>query len=258
MREQLRLIAAVVSLFHMLHGRAQVPAIAEWMRPYFAAEASTALPTAQQRPVKRNTFIGSYTAQVTIHTPEGLTQRLYLSAWQDSTRGVMQLEMVRGIPHTTWFADIAANVAVVANVIGRKAVVSELKQVLLVDRLREPGGIREFRKLPLQDVMERERIAGETCTHYHLIEGRDTMELWTADEVTPSPFADGPAWIPMNEGPLKMFRFLFKFGDLVVFRFALHPLLELEILSYQPSTNSPPMIDLSRYTLVVEPPPTER
>jgi hypothetical protein len=233
-----------------LASQAQAPAIPAWMQPCFAEGTTTTLPETPRGPVKHNTFIGSYRAQLTIHTPEGITQQLYLSAWQDSTRGVMQLELVRGMPHTTWFADIGANVAVVANAIGRKAVVSDLKNVLLVDRLREPGAIREFRKLPLKDVMERERIAGETCTHYDLVEGRDTMEVWVADEITGSPFADGPAWIPMNEGPLKAFRFLFKFGEHVVFRFALHPLLQLEVLEYRAGPAPPPVIDLAGYTVL--------
>lgn len=239
-------------------GEAQVPAVPTWMQACFDEGATAALPTVIRGPVKHNTFIGSYTARLSIVTPEGYQQQLYLSAWQDSTRGVMQLELVRGIPHTTWFADIGADVAVVANAIGRKALVSELKQVLLVDRLREPGAIREFSDLPLKDVMERERIAGETCTRYDLIEGQDTMELWVADEVTPSPFADGPAWIPMNEGPLKAFRFLFKFGDHVVFRFALHPMLELEIVEFQAGPTAFPYKNYTGYTLEYPPAPVTR
>ncbi len=220
------------------------------MRPSFAEGSTTSLPVIIRGPVKHNSFIGSYTAQLTIHTPDGIRQQLYLSAWQDSTRGVMQLELIRGIPHTTWFADIEANCAVVANAMGRKAVVSDLKNVLLVDRLREPGAIREFQELPLKQSMERERIAGETCTRYELVEDGTTMELWTVDAIDRTPFADGPAWIPLNEGPLKAFRFLFMFGDHVVFRFAMEPLLQLEVLRYEPGPASPPRVDLSAYEVV--------
>lgn len=232
---------------------AQVPALPAWMQGAFAEGATTTLPPVVRGPVKHNTFIGSYTARLTIYTPDGIRQQLFLSAWQDSTRGIMQLEMVRGIPHTTWFADIGANVAMVANALGRKAMVSDLKDVLLVDRLREPGKIKEFGILPMKEVMERERIAGETCTHYDLVEDGTTMEVWTADEVTPSPFADGPAWIPLNEGPLKAFRFLFKFGDHVVFRFVMKPLLELEVTQYDPGPQPPPPIALTGYTVLSAP-----
>ncbi|MBL7950193.1 MAG: hypothetical protein JNM62_00620 [Flavobacteriales bacterium] len=228
---------------------AQAPAVPAWMQVCFAQGATTTSAPPDQHPVKHNTFIGSYTAQLTIRTPEGIRQQLYLSAWQDSTRGVMQLEMVRGLPHTTWFADIGANVGVVANVIGRKAVVSELKDVLLVDRLREPGKIREFAPPHLEPTGKREEIAGVPCVQYNLIEAQNTMDIWTAD-IAPSPFADGPAWMPMNNGPLKTFRLLFKFGDLVAFRFALEPLLELEVLEYRPGPAPPPVPDLERYTVV--------
>lgn len=229
---------------------AQPQALPAWMQASFAEGSTTTLPTVARSPVKQNSFIGSYTAQLTIHTPDGIRQQLYLSAWQDSTRGVMQLELIRGIPHTTWFADIEANCAVVANAIGGKAVVSDLKNVLLVDRLREPGAIREFQELPWKDLRERERIAGKTCTHYELVEDGTTMEIWTVDEIDRSPFADGPAWIPLNEGPLKAFRFLFSFGDHVVFRFAMAPLLQLEVLRYEPGPASPPRVDLSAYEVV--------
>lgn len=229
---------------------ASAPALPAWMRPYFAEGASSTLSVAEHT-VKHNSFIGSYTAQLTIHDPrEGITQRLYLSAWQDSTRGIMQLELVRGMPHTTWFADIEANMAVVANAIGRKAVVSDLKHVLLVDRLREPGAIEHFGPLPMKARMERTRIAGETCTQYELVEDATTMEIWTVDEIASSPFADGPAWIPLNEGPLQAFRFLFKFGEHVVFKFAMAPLLDLEVIAYSPGPGAPPAIDLSGYTLL--------
>ena len=226
---------------------AQAPAIPAWMQASFAEGTTSTLPVVLRGPTKRNTFIGSYTALLTIHdTTDGITQHLYLSAWQDSTRGVMQLELFPGIPHTTWFADIEASVAVVAAAIGRKAVVSELKDVLLVDRLREPGRIREFAPPRLKATGQRQNIAGVPCTQYDLIEARDTMEIWTAD-ISPSPFADGPAWIPMNEGPLKAFRLLFKFGDMVSFKFALQPLLELELLEYNPGPTPPPPVDLRNY-----------
>lgn len=250
-RGTLRYAASLaLSCVTALNGFAQVPAIPAWMQASFAEGTTTALPEATRGSVKHNTFIGSYTARLTIRTPEGIRQQLFLSAWQDSTRGIMQLEMVRGIPHTTWFADIRANMAVVANAIGHKALVSPLKDVLLVDRLREPGKIKEFGTLPLKEVMERERIAGETCTHYDLVEDGTTMEVWTADDVAPSPFADGPAWIPLNEGPLKAFRFLFKFGEHVVFRFVMEPLLELEVIRYEPGPQPPPTIPLALYEVI--------
>ncbi len=231
-------------------GHAQVQAIPGWMQPFFADGATSTLAATTELPVKRNTFMGSYTAQLTIHdTTDGITQQLYLSAWQDSTRGIMQLELLRGMPHTTWFADIGANVGVVANAIGRKAVVSDLKNVLLVDRLREPGKIRQFAPPRVEATGKREDIAGVPCIQYDLIEARDTMDIWTAD-ITPSPFADCPAWMPLNEGPLKTFRLLFKFGDLVPFRFALQPLLELEVLEYHPGATPPPVIDLQHYEVI--------
>lgn len=220
------------------------------MQPFFTMGATSTLSNSAERPVKHNSFIGSYTARLTVHdTINGISQQLYLSAWQDSTRGIMQLELLRGIPHTTWFADIGANMGVVANAIGRKAVVSDLKNVLLVDRLREPGKIREFAPPHVEATGQTELIAGVPCTQYDLIEGRDTMDLWTA-AISPSPFADGPAWIPLNEGPLKTFRLLFKFGDLVAFRFALQPLLELEVIEYHAGPIPPPLIDLSSYTVI--------
>lgn len=229
---------------------AQTQAIPAWMQPYFAEGATTTLSDAAERPVKHNSFIGSYTARMTIHdTLDGITQMLYLSAWQDSTRGIMQLELVRGLPHNTWFADIEANMGVVANAMGRKAVVSDLKNVLLVDRLREPGKIRAFAPPHVEATGHTELIAGVPCTQYDLIEGRDTMDLWTAD-ISPSPFVDGPAWIPLNEGPLKAFRFLWKFGDTVVFRFQLAPLLTLEMLEYLPGAAAPPTIDLGAYEVI--------
>ena len=246
----MRSIPLLFALVLSLHAVAQPLALPDWMRPSFAEGSTTSLPVIVRGPVNRNSFIGSYTAQLTIHTPDGIRQQLYLSAWQDSTRGVMQLELIRGIPHTTWFADIEANCAVVANAMGRKAVVSDLKNVLLVDRLREPGAIHEFQELPLKQSMERERIAGETCTRYELVEDGTTMELWTVDEIDRSPFADGPAWIPLNEGPLKAFRFLFMFGDQVVFRFAMAPLLQLEVLEYKLGPAAVPRIDLSSYEVV--------
>lgn len=231
-------------------GIPQALAIPAWMQPYFAEEATTALSDDLERPVKHNTFIGSYTARLTVYdTIDGISQQLYLSAWQDSTRGIMQLELLRGFPHTTWFADIGANMGVVANAMGRKAVVSDLKHVLLVDRLREPGKIREFAPPHLEATGEREDIAGMPCTQYDLIEARDTMDIWTA-AISPSPFADGPAWIPLNEGPLKAFRLLFNFGDLVAFRFALQPLLELEVMEYHAGPTPPPSINLQHYTVI--------
>lgn len=245
-----RSIAALLLLAASHVAYAQPIAVPAWMQPYFAVGATSTLSNGAERPVKLNSFIGSYTARLTIHdTVAGISQQLYLSAWQDSTRGIMQLELLRGIPHTTWFADIGANMGVVANAIGRKAVVSDLKNVLLVDRLREPGEIRAFAPPRLEATGRIDTIAGVPCTQYDLIEGRDTMDLWTA-AIAPSPFADGPAWIPLNEGPLKTFRLLFQFGDLVAFRFALQPLLELEVMEYHAGPIPPPTIDLDNYSVI--------
>lgn len=249
MRVLLSMIVVAVVAFT---AQAQVPALPAWMQSSFAAEATSTLPAMVRGPVPHNSFIGSYTARLSIRTPDGITQQLYLSAWQDSTRGIMQLELVRGIPHTTWFADSDANVAVVANAIGRSAQVSELKQVLLVDRLREPDALEEFQEIPMEPTGERAHIAGEECTRYDLVEAGNTLQLWTA-EISPSPFADGPAWIPMNEGPLQAFRLLFKFGDRAVFKFVMEPLLELEIVAYHAGPVAPPVIDLSSYTVIAYP-----
>ena len=252
MKLPLHILPILFLLALAVRGSAQNDAIAipAWMQPYFAEGSTTRLDVSTERPVKHNTFIGSYTARLTVHdTVDGITQHLYLSAWQDSTRGIMQLELLRGMPHTTWFADIGANMGVVANAIGRKAVVSDLKQVLLVDRLREPGKIREFAPPRLEATGKHEDIAGVPCTQYDLIEARDTMDIWTA-AISPSPFADGPAWIPLNEGPLKTFRLLFRFGDLVAFRFALQPLLELEVMEYHAGPIPPPVINLQHCTVV--------
>lgn len=237
-----------VTLCHLAN--AQPIAIPAWMQPYFAEGSTTTLPNGDRGPVKHNSFIGSYTARMTIHdTLDGITQMLYLSAWQDSTRGIMQLELVRGLPHNTWFADIEANMGVVANAMGRKAVVSDLDRVLLVDRLRAPGQIRTVPNIPLTAVGRSARLAGQLCTEHDLVERRDTMHVWTAD-IAPSPFADGPAWIPLNEGVLKTFRFLYKFGDLVVFKFVLDPLLELEVIEYHAGPTPPPVIKLQHYEVV--------
>ena len=252
MRLPLHILPILLLVAFAERGSAQSEAIAipAWMQPYFAEGSTTILPAGDRGPVKHNTFIGSYRARLSVtDTTDGITQHLYLSVWQDSTRGVMQLELFPGMPHTTWFADIGANTGVVANAIGRKAVVSDLHRVLLVDRLREPGKIREFAPLHLEATGRIDTIAGIPCTQYDLIEGRDTMDTWTA-AIAPSPFADGPAWIPLNEGPLKTFRLLWKFGDTVVFRFQLVPLLTLELLEYHPGASTPPRIDLGRYDVI--------
>jgi hypothetical protein len=249
-RAHLFIVLALLGFALRVSAQGNAIAIPAWMQPYFAADATTTLPATTERAVKHNTFIGSYRARLSVtDTVDGITQHLYLSAWQDSTRGVMQLEIFPGMPHTTWFADIGANMGVVANAIGRKAVVSDLQRVLLVDRLREPGKIREFAPPRIEATSHTDTIAGILCTQYDLIEGRDTMDTWTA-AISPSPFADGPAWIPLNEGPLKTFRFLWRFGDLVVFRFQLAPLLTLELLEYQPGSSAPPRIDLSNYEVI--------
>jgi hypothetical protein len=247
-----RLILALstIATASALHAQDTIPALPAWMQASFAKGSTNTLPAVVNGPVKHNGFIGSYRAKLSVtDTVNGITQHLYLSAWQDSTRGVMQLELFPGMPHTTWFADIEANMGVVANAIGRKAVVSDLQRVLLVDRLSEPGKLREFGPVPLIATGEVDEIAGQRCPAQLLIEGRDTMLVWTAD-VTPSPFVDGPAWIPLNEGPLKAFRFLWRFGDLVVFRFALEPLLTLEILEHRPGLAPPPTIALHGYEVI--------
>jgi len=75
------------------YGHAQLPAIPEWMQPSFAEGSTTTLPAGDRGPVKHNSSSGSNTARMTIHdTLDGITQQLYLNAWQDSTRGIMQLE----------------------------------------------------------------------------------------------------------------------------------------------------------------------
>lgn len=92
-RGTLRYAASLaLSCVTALNGFAQVPAIPAWMQASFAEGTTTALPEATRGSVKHNTFIGSYTARLTIRTPEGIRQQLFLSAWQDSTRGIMQLE----------------------------------------------------------------------------------------------------------------------------------------------------------------------
>jgi hypothetical protein len=239
----------LVTLCHLAN--AQPIAIPAWMQPYFAEGSTTILPAGDRGPVKHNSFIGSYTARMTIHdTLDGITQMLYLSAWQDSTRGVMQLELVRGLPHTIWFADIGANTGVVANAIGRKAVVSDLHRGAARGPVARTGQDPRVRPAARLEATGRiDTIAGMPCTQYDLIEGRDTMDTWTA-AIAPSPFADGPAWIPLNEGPLKTFRLLWKFGDTVVFRFQLVPLLTLELLEYHPGASTPPRIDLGRYDVI--------
>jgi hypothetical protein len=239
-----------IGLFVALKAMAQPVALPAWMQPSFAEGTTTTLPTTTDHSVKHNTFIGSYTVRITIvDTTNGMRQQLYLSAWQDSTRGIMQVEMMRGIPHNTWFADIGANMGVVANAIGRKAVITDLSRVLLVDRLRAPGAITTRPDIPLAPTGRSTSIANVECAGQHLVEGTDTMHVWTAD-ISPSPFADGPAWIPLNEGVLKVFRFLFMFDDTVVFKFALPPLLELEVVEYHAGPTQPPVVALQGYEVI--------
>jgi hypothetical protein len=111
-----------------------------------------------------------------------------------------------------------------------------------------PGEGAEFAPFSTTDTKRRDTIAGIDCAEHILVEGRDTMHLWLAD-IAPSPFAEAPAWIPLNEGPLKVFRLLYKLGDRVAFRFALQPLLELEVLEYTAGEVPPPRIDLSSYAV---------
>lgn len=246
----MRIPLLLIVLVQTLGALAQPMALPDWMRPSFAESTTTTLPAREHKTVQHNTFIGSYTVRITIvDTINDIRQQLYLSAWQDSTRGIMQVEMMRGIPHNTWFADIRANMGVVANAIGRKAVVSDLGRVLLVDRLRAPGAITTRPDIPLRSTGRSSSILNVECVEQHLVEGKDTMHVWTAD-ISPSPFADGPAWIPLNEGVLKVFRFLFMFGDTVVFKFAMPPLLELEVVEYHAGPTPPPVVALQFYEVI--------
>ena len=196
----------------------------------------------------RNTFLGSYMVRITIRH-DGIMQQLYVSQWSDSTRGVVQVQMVPGMPHTTYFADFASNTAVIANIIDRKARVGELKAVLLTDRMGSPGEGAQFAPFSTTDLKRRETIAGIACAEHILVEGADTMHMWLAD-IIPSPFAEAPAWIPLNEGPLKVFRLLYKLGDRVAFRFNLLPMLELEVMEYHAGPTPPPTIALDHYQVI--------
>jgi hypothetical protein len=248
-----RLALIAVSLFMVLghNVQAQHVAIPAWMRPYFAEGATATLPAVVRGPVRQNTFIGSYTMKLTIWD-EGIAQTLYLTSWQDSTRGMMLLQLMPGIPHTTYFADLEANTAVIANALERKAVVGDLARVVLVDHLREPGKTVQFPELPTQATGNTRELAGITCQEHILVERSDTMHLWTAP-LDPFPYADAPAWLPMNVGPLKLFRFLFKLGATPVMKFTLPGMLDLEMTQLTQGPTPPPVMDLSLYTITEEP-----
>jgi hypothetical protein len=236
-------------LFAILFGtviNAQDTAVPEWMASYFGP-TTPVLETTDDVATTRNSFIGTYMVRITIRH-DGITQQLYVSQWSDPTRGIVQVQMIPGFPHTTYFADLASNTAVIANIIDRKARAGELSAVLLTDRMGSPGEGAEFAPFSTTDTERRDTIAGIDCAEHYLVEGRDTMHLWLAD-ITPSPFAEAPAWIPLNEGPLKVFRLLYKLGDRVAFRFALQPMLELEVLEYTAGEVPPPRIDLSSYAV---------
>lgn len=233
------------------HAHAQAVAVPTWMRGYFATGSTKAMPSAMRGPARTNTFIGSYTMKLTIWD-EGIPQTLYLTSWQDSTRGMMMLQLMPGIPHTTFFADLAANTAVIANALERKAVVGDLSRVVLVDHLREPGKTVQFPELPTQATGKTRELAGITCKELILVERSDTMHIWTA-ALDPYPFADAPAWLPMNVGPLKVFRFLFNMGATPVMKFTLPGMLDLEMTQLIQGATPPPELDLSWYTLIEEP-----
>lgn len=226
---------------------AQSIALPEWIQGSFAPEASTVLTDQPTHSALHYTFIGSYMVRITIRH-DGITQQLYVSQWSDTTRGVVQVQMIPGFPHTTYFADFTSNTAVIANLIERKARVGELNAVLLTDRLGSPGEGAQFAPFGTINTKQTENIAGIDCTEHLLVEGADTMHMWLAD-ISPSPFAEAPAWIPLNEGPLKAFRLLYKLGDRVAFKFVLAPMIELEVMDYTPGSAPPPSIDLSSYTL---------
>ncbi len=230
---------------------AQAVAVPAWMRSYFATGSTKSMPSATRGPARKNTFTGSYTVKLTIWD-EGIAQSLYLTNWQDSTRGMMMLQLVPGIPHTTYFADLAANTAVIANALERKAVVGDLARVVLVDQLREPGKTVQFPVLPIQATGNTRELTGITCNELILVERSDTMHIWTAD-LAPFPFADAPAWLPMNMGPLKVFRFLFKMGATPVMKFTLPGMLDMEMIQLTQGATPPPELDLSYYTLIEEP-----
>lgn len=246
-----RLFAALllIAASHVVH--AQAVAVPTWMRGYFATGSTKAMPSATRGPVRKNTFIGSYTVKLTIWD-EGNAQTMYLTSWQDSTRGMMMLQLLPGIPHTTYFADLTANTAVIANALERKAVVGDLTRVVLVDHLREPGKTVQFPQLPTQATGNTRELAGITCKELILVERSDTMHIWTA-ALDPFPFADGPAWLPMNVGPLKLFRFLFNMGGTPVLKFTLPGMLDLEMTELTQGATPPPELDLSLYTIIEEP-----
>lgn len=240
---------------------AQKTAMPAWIAESFHEDAVAPKSTKNTAPARyRNTFIGSYTLRLTIHH-DGISQTLWISAWQDSTRGVVRVEMVPGFPHTTYFADLAANTAVIANIIDRKATVGPLSSVLIMDRLGNKGSTAHF---PLPDTRSNgdTLIAGYPCSLLELHEGGSTIAIWKTD-IVPSPFADAPAWIPFNEGTLKAFRLLFKLGDVVALKLSMAPLLDLEVTELRIGPTPPPVMDLGSYsvgmmsTTKTPPPPQE-
>ena len=240
------LLVAACAACLLTHSQRQLPT---WIAPYFQADKAPeqAAGAGERTSSLHNTFIGSYTVRITIRH-DGITQQLYVSQWSDTTRGIVQVQMIPGFPHTTYFADLNSNTAVIANIIDRKAYVGELSAVLLTDRMGSPGQGAQFAPFSTINTERAENIAGVGCTEHLLVEGSDTMHMWLAD-ITPSPFAEAPAWIPLNEGPLKAFRLLYKLGDRVALKFTLQPMIELEVTEYAPGPTPPPQMDLSTYML---------
>jgi len=238
----------IIGQWHTVH--AQPIAVPAWMQPCFAPGSTTDPPEVVRGPIRQNTFIGSYTVKLTIWD-EGIAQVLYLTNWQDSTRGMVLVQMVPGIPHTSYLADLEANKAVIANAMERKTVIGDLSMVVLVDHLREPGRTVQFPDLPAIPTGNTRELAGIICQELLLVERTDTMHLWRSD-LNPSPFIDTPAWLPMNVGPLKVFRLLFRLGDRAVMKFTLPNYLDMEIVDLTIGATPPPVLDLTTYTVTEE------
>ncbi len=229
---------------------AQQTAMPAWITKSFHTEVvSPDREHGTPRTSYRNTFIGSYTLRLTIHH-DGISQILWISAWQDSTRGVVRVEMVPGLPHTTYFADLATNTAVIANIIDRKATVGPLNTVLFIDRIGNKSSTAQW-QIPASEPDRDTLIAGQRCSLLQLHEDGSVINIWKAD-IDPSPFVDAPAWIPFNEGPLKAFRLLFGLGDIVALKLSMAPMLDLEVMDLRIGSTPPPVVDLSSYELDLE------
>ncbi|MEZ4738497.1 MAG: hypothetical protein R2818_03860 [Flavobacteriales bacterium] len=248
MTSSMRHLALLLLLAIALSAGAQSISLPAWIHASFSPEAATFHTDEAAVSTLHNTYIGSYTVRITIRH-DGITQQLYVSQWSDTTRGIVQVQMIPGFPHTTYFADLARNTAVIANIIDRTAYVGELNAVLLTDRMGSPGAGAEFAPFSTINTKRTADIADVACTEHLLVEGTDTMHLWLAD-LSPSPFAEAPVWIPLNEGPLKAFRLLYRLGDRVAFKFVLAPMIEMEVIAYSPGPMPPPHIDLSTFTVV--------